>query len=206
MTAAQRETLILDHMPLVRRIAGKIKRRLPPCYDLVDLISMGTVGLIQAADKFNELAFSRPGFTTKIPFGAFARKRIQGEILEHCRKRRWEEETRPPIDLSAPKDARNIDGSTGTARDGQRPECHDTRPNAEQRSGHQAALRLISRAIAMLPDREKLVIELHYHAEKPIRAIAPGLHVVPSRVSQIHRSGLAHLKANSTLWPLKKAA
>jgi RNA polymerase sigma factor (sigma-70 family) len=184
VTSGERESLIIAHMPLVARIASKIKRRRPPCYDLVDLISMGTIGLIQAADKFDELSFSRPGFATRIPFGAFARKRIKGEILEHCRKRRWEEETRPEVNLS------NVRSAV---------------LNPELQAGQVTEDRLIRRAIEMLPVREALVIKFHYYGDTPIKLIAcmPGLEVVPSRVSQLHRSALGRLRESHDLDPFK---
>jgi RNA polymerase sigma factor (sigma-70 family) len=184
MSLDQREQLILDHMPLVARIARKIARGLPPCYDLDDLIQWGMVGLLQAAEKFDERAFSRPRFTTRIPFGAFARKRIRGEILEQCRKRKWKEETRPQANLSI---------------------LRSTVLNPELTAGQATEDRLIRRAIEMLPVREALVIKLHYYGDTPIKLIAgmPGLEVVPSRVSQLHRTALGRLSENHALDPFK---
>ena len=46
--AAERERLILEHLPQVRLIARRIHERLPDSVSLEDLISTGIVGLISA--------------------------------------------------------------------------------------------------------------------------------------------------------------
>jgi RNA polymerase sigma factor for flagellar operon FliA len=50
-------------------------------------------------------------------------------------------------------------------------------------------------AIAHLPDRERLVMNLYYYEEMTMREIGLALGVVESRVSQVHASAVAHLRA-----------
>ncbi|MGB8260971.1 MAG: FliA/WhiG family RNA polymerase sigma factor [Terracidiphilus sp.] len=50
-------------------------------------------------------------------------------------------------------------------------------------------------AIANLPDRERLVMSLYYYEEMTMREIGLALGVVESRVSQVHASAVAHLRA-----------
>jgi RNA polymerase sigma factor for flagellar operon FliA len=50
-------------------------------------------------------------------------------------------------------------------------------------------------AIANLPDRERLVMTLYYYEEMTMREIGLALGVVESRVSQVHASAVAHLRA-----------
>jgi RNA polymerase sigma factor for flagellar operon FliA len=50
-------------------------------------------------------------------------------------------------------------------------------------------------AIARLPDRERLVMTLYYYEEMTMREIGLALGVVESRVSQVHASAVAHLRA-----------
>jgi RNA polymerase sigma factor for flagellar operon FliA len=50
-------------------------------------------------------------------------------------------------------------------------------------------------AIAHLPDRERLVMTLYYYEEMTMREIGLALGVVESRVSQVHGSAVAHLRA-----------
>jgi len=53
----------------------------------------------------------------------------------------------------------------------------------------------LSEAIAALPDRERLVMSLYYYEEMTMREIGLALGVVESRVSQVHASAVAHLRA-----------
>jgi RNA polymerase sigma factor FliA len=50
-------------------------------------------------------------------------------------------------------------------------------------------------AIANLPERERLVMTLYYYEEMTMREIGLALGVVESRVSQVHASAVAHLRA-----------
>ncbi len=52
MSASLREELILTHMPQVEFLARRLHRRCPQV-ELDDLISVDTIGLIQAVDRFD---------------------------------------------------------------------------------------------------------------------------------------------------------
>jgi RNA polymerase sigma factor FliA len=52
----------------------------------------------------------------------------------------------------------------------------------------------LSESIALLPDRERLVMTLYYYDEMTMREIGLALGVVESRVSQVHASAVAHLR------------
>ncbi|NOT54513.1 MAG: FliA/WhiG family RNA polymerase sigma factor [Deltaproteobacteria bacterium] len=81
-TLKQRQEEILDvHMPLVRLVAERIHRRLPPGVDLASLINSGIVGLLEAAQRYD----SHRG----VAFQTYARYRIQGEIMEYLRSLDW---------------------------------------------------------------------------------------------------------------------
>jgi len=73
----QRDQAILDHLPQVYLIATKIHRRLPHQVDLDDLVSAGTVGLIQAVDRYQP----DRGYKLK----TLAEHRIRGAILDYLR-------------------------------------------------------------------------------------------------------------------------
>ena len=53
---AERERLILEHLPQVRLIARRIQERLPENIALEDLVSTGVIGLISAIDNFARFA------------------------------------------------------------------------------------------------------------------------------------------------------
>lgn len=70
--------MILAHLPQVRLIAQSYRRRCPAEVLLEDLISVGTVGLIQAVDRFDP----RRGLMLK----TLAEHRIRGAILDYLRQ------------------------------------------------------------------------------------------------------------------------
>jgi DNA-directed RNA polymerase specialized sigma subunit len=51
--ALNREALIEEHLSLVKYLASRFGSKLPPNVDVDDLVGAGTIGLIDAADKFN---------------------------------------------------------------------------------------------------------------------------------------------------------
>ena len=77
MTTSHREGLILAHMPQVELLAGRLHRRCPRL-ELDDLISAGTIGLIQAVDRFD------PSRNLKLK--TLADHRIRGAMLDYLRQ------------------------------------------------------------------------------------------------------------------------
>lgn len=80
-TVAERERLILDHLPQVRLIARRIHERLPATVSLDDLVSTGILGLISAIDNFD------PGQNVKLK--TYAEYKIRGAILDSLRDLDW---------------------------------------------------------------------------------------------------------------------
>jgi RNA polymerase sigma factor for flagellar operon FliA len=80
-TAPVEETMVTQYLPLVRVVAEKIHRRLPPGVDLESLIHSGVVGLLQALDRFDP--------KRGVDFEIYARYRIQGEVMQCLRSLDW---------------------------------------------------------------------------------------------------------------------
>ena len=57
----------------------------------------------------------------------------------------------------------------------------------------------LAEAIALLPEREKLVVTLYYYEELTLREIGEVLSVTESRVSQLHTKAVLRLKAHLAL-------
>ena len=74
---AERERLILEHLPQVKLIAHRIMERLPASFQLEDLVSAGIVGLIAAVDNFD------PSLNVKLK--TYAEFKIRGAILNSIR-------------------------------------------------------------------------------------------------------------------------
>jgi RNA polymerase sigma factor for flagellar operon FliA len=78
---ADREEMILKHLPLVRYIARSVARRIPSYVETDDLYESGIVGLIDAIDKFDPSKMVR--------FKTYAEYRIRGAILDSLRALDW---------------------------------------------------------------------------------------------------------------------
>jgi len=76
-----RQQLILDNLPEVRRVARRIRARLPAHVSMEDLIHSGIVGLIDAVGKFD------PARNVSLP--VYAKTRIRGAILDSLRALDW---------------------------------------------------------------------------------------------------------------------
>ena len=70
--------LVREHLGMAHRIAGAVARRLPRWIALDDLRSAASVGLVEAAHRFDA--------TRGEPFVAFAEPRIRGAILDELRR------------------------------------------------------------------------------------------------------------------------
>jgi RNA polymerase sigma factor for flagellar operon FliA len=75
--AADREQLILEHIPLVRYLVGRMSSKLPHHLDQQDLTSSAMIGLINAADRFDS--------SRGVLFKTFAEQHIRGTILDELR-------------------------------------------------------------------------------------------------------------------------
>jgi RNA polymerase sigma factor for flagellar operon FliA len=78
---AERNRLVLDHIGLVKGLALRMARRVPAQVEVSELISVGMVGLIDAAGRYRA--------SLGVPFDAFARRRVQGAMLDWLRNLDW---------------------------------------------------------------------------------------------------------------------
>ena len=81
LSVKERETLILEHLPLVRLIARKMHDRMPPNVDLDDLVSTGVLGLISAIDRFDP--------SRNVLLRTYAVQKIKGAIVDGLRRLDW---------------------------------------------------------------------------------------------------------------------
>lgn len=97
-TDALRDRLIEHYMPLVYQTAERMAQRLPGHIDVNDLISAGTVGLIDAISRFEP--------EREIKFSTYCCTRIQGSIIDELRRVDW-----------APRQVRNWTNKLSRTRD-----------------------------------------------------------------------------------------
>lgn len=79
MSAAEIDDRIVAHLPFARAVAGRSLD--PRCRgaDREDLIAWGVLGLVQAAQRYRNDAGA--------PFGAYAARRVRGQVLDALRER-----------------------------------------------------------------------------------------------------------------------
>ena len=81
MNEAQREKILLEHLPQVQFIARRIHDRLPPQVLLEDLVHAGIIGLIDAVKKYDP--------SKNVQLKHYAEFRIRGAILDSLRQVDW---------------------------------------------------------------------------------------------------------------------
>jgi RNA polymerase sigma factor FliA len=78
---ATADELVQQHLPVVGYLVNEVTARLPGHVDRDDLVSAGLLALVQAGRAFDAAA--------GVPFGAYARTRIRGAILDELRAADW---------------------------------------------------------------------------------------------------------------------
>lgn len=77
----ERDRLVMQHAGLVKTTARRLAQRLPSHVEIADLMSIGVLGLIDAASRYQP--------STGVPFDAFARRRVHGAMLDALRDLDW---------------------------------------------------------------------------------------------------------------------
>jgi RNA polymerase sigma factor for flagellar operon FliA len=96
-----RDRLVMEHVTLVKTLAQRLAQRLPSQVEVSDLVSVGVLGLIDAAARYKP--------TLGVPFDAFARRRVQGAMLDSLRDLDW-----APRSLRRLR--RDVDGAIASCR------------------------------------------------------------------------------------------
>ena len=78
---ARREQLIKEFAHVIRAMAHRLAFRLPAYLDAEDLISVGTIGLMDAMEKYDP--------TREAKFKTYAEFRIRGAMLDEIRSMDW---------------------------------------------------------------------------------------------------------------------
>jgi RNA polymerase sigma factor (sigma-70 family) len=78
---ADKNHLLTEHMPLVKRLAHQMKAKLPPSVEVDDLIQAGMIGLLDAINRYEENHGAQ--------FETYAVLRIRGAMLDELRSNDW---------------------------------------------------------------------------------------------------------------------
>ena len=225
------DALITGHMALVGHIVRESMGRLPGHVNRDDLTSAGFTALVQAARSFDEsrgVPFTRYAATRirgaildelrGIDWASRSVRRRAREIDE-TRSRLAVELGRVPSDAEvASSSGLSLDEVTANSEDVSRAsvmslqgfgdtsidEVLPTRaPSPEDKIEQNERIGYLIDAVALLPERLRVVVEGYFFTERPMIDIADELGVTESRVSQMRAEALVLLKdaMNSALDP-----
>lgn len=218
----ERDLIARHYAPKVKILALRLKSKLPQRVEVNELISAGTLGLIEALGKFDP--------SMKIKFETYAENRIRGAMLDELRRMDWFsrglrarvrvlEEAIHKIENMTGETARNEDlqKMTGLSEkevetglgalknqiclsldaitetfSGNRSDHTDNEPY--QSAAFQEIIGKIADLIDELTPREKLVLSLYYNEELNMRETAEVMSITEGRVSQLHSQALAKLR------------
>ena len=230
-TAVDIEALVTGHMALVGHIVRESMGRLPGHVNRDDLTSAGLTALVQAARSYDEsrgVPFTRYA-ATRIRGAILDELRGIDWASRSVRRRARElDETRSKLAVElgrVPSDAEvaaaagitveevsansddvsrasvmSLQGFGDTSIDDVLP----TRaPSPEDKIEQNERIGYLIDAVALLPDRLRVVVEGYFFTERPMADIADELGVTESRVSQMRAEALVLLKdaMNSALEP-----
>ncbi|MCW4462495.1 FliA/WhiG family RNA polymerase sigma factor [Sphingomonas sp. BT-65] len=213
--------LVRKHMPLVRRLAWHVHGSMSTLIDVEDLVQIGLVALVEAAASFEDrglVSFDQYLQTrvrgamidelrrqATITRGAMKRRRIYNDavaaLTDEAGKRPDEAAVASKLGVTVDKlrsdyasaEAVRFDSIDEVYSDegpwfmSDEPSAFDQLADADQREA-------LIEAIAELPEKEQLVIQLYYVEELNLEEIGQVLGVGAARVCQIKKSAHDRLK------------
>lgn len=221
----QKQDMIMQYAPMVKRIAYHLKSRLPAHIQLDDLIQAGMLGLLEAVKNYD--AHQGASFET------YSSIRIRGAMLDEMRKNDWTPRSVHRNSRRIAQAVQQIEGEKGrNAKDYEiaaalKIDLDEYNRMLQDTNGHKILSfeeiglgddsvleylpnpqtgvledvqkddlkTVIAKAIAHLPERERMVMALYYDEELNLREIGAVIGVSESRVSQIHSQAVIRLQS-----------
>jgi len=193
---------------------------LPSHIDVDDLIQVGLIGLLKAAEDHQR--------DSGATFATYATIRVRGAMLDELRSRDWlprsvqrdlgrvaaaieqaeQKHGRAPTDREIAdvlemdlEEYRQLAGELACARIGQLEDNEVPDENGPVEQVFDSAKReALVDAIKLLPEKEGLMLSLYYTEGLNLKEIGLVLNVSESRVSQIHGQAVARLRAKLREW------
>lgn len=165
------EALVIAHLPLVAPIARRIRRGLPPSFELADMEQLGALGLLAAARDYDA--------SRGVAFAWFARMKIRGAILDGIDDRAYREGTMGELP-KAPVAARVASQESVAA----------------EREG---VSRLLA-AVSALTPRQRAIIRLRYVEGESQAAAGAALGISQRGACDLEARALAALRRSAQSW------
>lgn len=220
------ETLVRGHMPLVRKIAWHIHGRVSSAIDVEDLVQIGMLALVEAANGFEDRGHA---------FSTYASVRVRGAMIDHLRRhaticrsamirRREMADVRKRLEGRlgrAPDEAEMAEEMGLSAADyramadesqafrheslddiysDQSMWFADIEERADEALEREGLKMAIANGIRTLPERDAMVLQLYFVEEMNLEEIGQTLGVGAARVCQIKKSALDKLRATLVDW------
>jgi len=218
--------LARQHMPLVRKIAWHVHGRVSSAIDVEDLVQIGMVALVEAANGYEDRGHA---------FSTYASMRIRGAMIDHLRrhaticrsamtKRKAMNEAsakfeaqwgRTPSEAELaramgidPAEFREMADAAMAIRQESLDEVYsdqsiwfaDVEERADQTMEREQLAGAMAQHISELPEREALVLQLYFVEEMNLDEIGQTLGVGAARVCQIKKSALDRLRKSLSDW------
>jgi RNA polymerase sigma factor for flagellar operon FliA len=221
VVAVSQTRRIEEGIPFVEALARRTAAAMPHSIDLCDLVQNGVIGLIDAANRFDD--------SRGIKFKTFAERRIRGAMIDALRKEAWPRGVRrvrreleaareklraslghePSLaDLAAAIGSdekrlgqtiiriNTIESTSPFSSESQLPAvlvpAEPERPDLQYERDE--VRNRVRNAVATLPAREQRVIALYYYNEITMKNVGAELGVNESRVSQLHARAIRRLR------------
>lgn len=216
-----RGAIVAHYAPKIKIVALRMKAKLPQHIELGELLSAGSLGLVEALEKF-QVAMG-------IKFETYAENRIKGAMLDELRRMDWFtrglrqrvrvlEETIRKVEQHTGRvpNAEELQTLTGlSAKDVQEGlealqnqvcisldglEEHLLRSVSTMKNDpftytlHQQLIDKLAQLIDELTPREQMVLSLYYAEELNMRETALVMNITEGRVSQLHTQALSKLR------------
>jgi RNA polymerase sigma factor for flagellar operon FliA len=214
------------HMPLVRKIAWHVHGRVSSAIDIEDLVQIGMVALVEAANSYEDRGHA---------FSTYASMRIRGHMIDHLRRHatlcrsamakrkamneatakfeaQWgrspsESELARIMDMD-PADFREMADAAMAVRQESLDEVYsdqsmwfaDVEERVDQTIEREELAQALADRISELPEREALVLQLYFVEEMNLDEIGQTLGVGAARVCQIKKAALDRLRASLKDW------
>ena len=196
MYTKSKKDLILEHLPLVKKVASRIYRRIPEgVLDFDELVNTGVIGLIKAIERYD---------SNRAKFSTYAYIKIRGEILDYLRKLDFlSRSTREKLKNNGISDMKEeivafLSIEEKLFGNSERYTLKDIlasdKPDPEDLLLKKEAKEILASAISKLSEKEQLVLQLIFVEELDLKSISEILGVSVSRVSQIKSGAIKKLK------------
>lgn len=207
-----RQALFSRFMPVARRIAWRFKRdHVATPAEIAELLQLASVGLLEAIDRFKpELG---------VPFRFYATRRIAGAIAEGIGKLSEVNQqitTRRRIERERLRSIRERGGEPQSLDDKLKligeiaaelavgimledsvmylADERDPAQNAYETLAWKQAVRHLMQTLDGLPERDRMIVRLHYLEGVPFEQIARLLDLSKGRISQLHKQAIGLLR------------